>query len=103
MQVKTISATVRKALEMQGGWYTVELAAEATLTKAESKDWEEHQADLVMYLREDVSLAMVSKRPNRDARVMEEVPEKSAESQPAQEAPEHGENGLAPVPAESRA
>ena len=64
MQVKTVKATVRKAVEKQGGWYTIELGAEATLTKGEGEKWEEHQADLVAKLREDVVLAMRGHRPN---------------------------------------
>ena len=85
MKVTRITATVRKAREVQGGWYTVELGAEADLTDEESESWEEHQADLVKLIREDVASAMMGRRP----------PTRIDEG--------HRENSSNPVPAETTA
>ena len=73
MQVKTVSVHVRKAQEIQPGcWYTLELAAEATLTKTESEHWQTHQADLAATLRGNVNLALRSKRPASEQKAIPE-------------------------------
>ena len=108
MQVKTIKATVRKAVEQQGGWYTIELGAEATLTKGEGEKWEEHQADLVAKLREDVVLAMRGQRPKSQqpaapAVKTPAVPE-TPEAPEAMQAPaNHQQNGSKPVSSDTPA
>ena len=104
MKVKRITTTVRKAREVQGGWYTVELGAEADLTDEESKDWEGHQADLVKLIREDVAHAMMGRRPppREEVTQSEEGPAKEAQLPEGQEK-DHGENGSNPVLAETQA
>ena len=93
MRVKTIKATVRKAVEGQGGWYTMELGAEAELTKPESERWEEHQADLAMDLRKNVALALKGQRPSY------QQPALPPSQTPATGTVDYGENSSKPVPA----
>ena len=55
MHVTTIKATVRKSIEMRGGWYTMEASAEADIAKSESRKWRERQNELITDLRSQVN------------------------------------------------
>ncbi len=55
MHVTTIKATVRKSIEMRGGWYTMEASAEADIAESEAKKWQECQNQLITDLRSQVN------------------------------------------------
>ena len=55
MHVTTIKATVRKSIEMRGGWYTMETSAEADVTEDESSTWQDCQNELITDLRSQVN------------------------------------------------